>query len=84
MNSKKKFKDTNFGKGLGGLIKGVAKSTPVLGDIVENLTSQDGGEGRIHFGKLAFQVIRIIVLLFMIYEYYQGNIPLEKIIGYGQ
>ena len=60
---RKKLFDTKAGGVLKTVLKGAVKSVPVLGDVVENVQSQDGGEGKLDWNKLGNQVIRILILI---------------------
>lgn len=79
---KKPFKETIVGKIAKGLATGVTKSIPVVGDVVENITSEDGGKGRIDYKKLATQIIRIVTFAVLVWQFVEGNIPLDKILNF--
>ena len=79
---KKRFKDTVVGKVAGGLLKGITKSIPIVGDVVENVTSADGGTGKVDFTKLATQIIRIVTFGVLVWQFVKGNIPLEHILNF--
>lgn len=78
----KRFKDTRVGKLAGGLAKGITKSIPVVGDLVENITSQDGGEGVIDYQKMVSQVIRLVTFGILVWQFVKGNIPFENLLNY--
>ena len=71
---KKKFFDTKFGGILKSVAKGAAKSVPVIGDVMDNIESQDAGQGNIDWNKLGNQAIRILVLLAILF----GLLETEK------
>jgi hypothetical protein len=73
MSNKKPFKETGIGKVLGFVLKSGVKKIPVVGDLVENITSKDGGEGQVDYAKLVNQTIRLIVFLIMVYLFLKGS-----------
>ncbi len=73
MESKKPFKETGIGKVLGFVLKSGVKKVPIVGDIVENITSKDGGEGQVDYVKLVNQVIRLIVFLILVWQFLEGS-----------
>lgn len=76
---KKKFKDTAVGKLLGGLAKIVAKNTPVIGDLMDNVTSLDGGEGNLDYRKLASQIIRLVLFGIAVYLFFTGKLSFDEL-----
>ena len=62
------------------LVKGVLKSVPILGDVVENITEGtfDAPEGMLDKNKLMFQVLRIAILCVLLYMVFSGKIDFEE------
>ena len=62
------------------LVKGLLKSVPMLGDVVENLTesSFEAPEGVLDKIKLMFQVLRIAILCVLLYMVFSGKIDFEQ------
>ena len=62
------------------LLKGVLKSVPIIGDVVENLTesSFEAPEGMLDKNKLMFQVLRIAILCVLLYMVFSGKIDFEE------
>ena len=62
------------------LIKGVLKSVPVLGDLVDNITEStfDAPEGVLDKNKLIFQIVRIAILCILLYLVFSGKISFEE------
>ncbi|GEM_PF-3296439 len=82
MSDKKPFKETIVAQVGKSLLKGVTRSIPVVGDVVENITSEDGGKGNVDYRKLATQVIRIITFGVLVWQFVKGNIPLDQILNF--
>lgn len=65
-------------KGLLNLILNV-KNIPIVGDIIENIQSADGGEGKTDWKKLANFIIRMVILVVTTYLIFKGEASIEDL-----
>ena len=79
---KKEFRETLVAKVLKGLLTGIAKNTPIIGDVVENVVSKDGGPGKIDYRKLVNQLIRLIIFFILVYSFLRGELPLAELLKF--
>lgn len=63
----------NRTKGLKSLIKHGATLLPVVGDLIDNITSEAGGKGRVDWPRLIKLIIRLIIFLVMVYQLLNGS-----------
>jgi hypothetical protein len=77
---KKPFKETKIGQALAVILPALAKKLPVIGALIENHQSADGGVGTIQTGKAWNDMIRLAIFGFMLFEYYRGNLSIEAVL----
>ena len=61
------------------LIKGVLKSVPFVGDVVDNITEGtfEAPEGVLDKNKLIYSTVRLIILCVLLYLVFSGKISFE-------
>jgi len=57
MQEKKKFKDTTVGRLLGGVVRGAIRELPIVGGVIDNFKSLEGGVGNIKGSELTGQIL---------------------------
>ncbi len=57
MPDKKKFNETTVGRVLGGVLRGAVRELPLVGGVIDNIQSPEGGTGRIKASELTGQII---------------------------
>ncbi len=57
MQEKKKFKETTVGKVLGGVIRGAIRELPIVGGVIDNFQSPEGGTGQLKGSELTGQIL---------------------------
>jgi hypothetical protein len=67
---------TKVGKILRGAVKLLV---PGVGDLVENLDSEDGGKGMLDVKKLVYQVTRLVIFAIAVYLFLKGEIGFEDL-----
>jgi hypothetical protein len=75
---KKPLKETLVFK----IAKSLAAKVPVVGDVIENIESKDGGKGTIDLAKLTNQIIRLVTFAIVVREFVIGNIDLTYLLGF--
>lgn len=61
------------------ILKELAQFLPIVGDVVDNVKSKDGGVGRLLKPRLVKQVIRILLTLIAFYLLIKGDITPEQV-----
>lgn len=61
------------------ILKQLAEFIPVVGDVVDNVKSKDGGVGRLLKPRLVKQIIRVLLTLIAFYLLIKGDITPEQV-----
>jgi hypothetical protein len=67
---------TKVGKILRGAVKLLV---PGIGDLVENMDSQDGGEGVLDLKKAVYQITRLTIFAIAVYLFFKGEIGFSEL-----
>lgn len=57
----------------------VGEVTPIIGDVVDNIKSKDGGVGRFFTPRFIKQVTRLIITIACVYLLVKGDISIEQL-----
>ncbi len=79
---RKPFAQTFAGKALKVGLKTAGLSIPVLGDLADNINSNDGGPGRLDVGKLVTQGIRLVLFAILVWQFAKGNVSLIQLFAF--
>ena len=62
------------------LVKGVLKSVPFVGDVVDNITTEteNSPAGSLDKGDLVMRIVRLVVLIGILYFVFSGKIDMEQ------
>ena len=61
------------------LVGKLGELTPVVGDVIDNVKSKDGGLGRFFAPRFIKQIIRLIVAIAAVYLVLKGEISIEQL-----
>lgn len=62
-----------------GLVEKLSEYTPLIGDVVENVKSKDGGVGRFFAPRFIKQVIRLVLVALGAYLVIKGDITVDEL-----
>jgi len=63
------------------ILKILGSAVPVVGDIVDNINSDEGGKGKFFRPAFIKQIIRLVVALGILYLVIKGDASIEDLKG---
>jgi ABC-type protease/lipase transport system fused ATPase/permease subunit len=62
-----------------GLVEKLTEYTPLVGDVIENVKSKDGGVGRFFAPRFIKQIIRLVLVALGAYLVIKGDITVDEL-----